>query len=211
MEVGLSIIRRIFLFLSVAIFFTSCSGSGDNTFSQVLVFSDVHFNPFYDATIFQPLLAADESEWADIFGTSTIAEASSWGSETNYPLLAFTLSSINPVFDNNPAFKIFTFSNATFEPSDYSSLNFDLAVTSGQFNDYYTFSTAYSLPDILHASFDQLYPLLASDSAQQARYRGYYYSGHDSSNPITDTNWPVYRCGIGEMAKQDLIDCVNGY
>jgi hypothetical protein len=30
-------------------------------------------------------------------------------------------------------------------------------------------------------------------------------------NPITDTNWPVYLCGIRNMEQQELIDCVNAY
>jgi hypothetical protein len=37
-------------------------GSGTNTTSRnfpVVVFSDVHFNPFYDSSLFQSLVAAD--------------------------------------------------------------------------------------------------------------------------------------------------------
>lgn len=45
----------------------------------VVVFSDVHFNPFYDPSLFQALVAADVSEWADIFKTSGITSSFSMG------------------------------------------------------------------------------------------------------------------------------------
>lgn len=119
--------------------------------------------------------------------------------------------SISPVFGNNPAFKIFNFSNTTFEPADYISLNYNLAAMPEEFQDFYTFSSAYSLEGPLDASLDQLYPMLATDGAKQSLYREYYYSGITPANPITDRNWPVYWCGIANMNQQELIDCVNAY
>jgi sphingomyelin phosphodiesterase acid-like 3 len=126
---------------------------------------------------------------------------------------------ISPFFGNNPAFKVFTFASDTSKPTDYRSLNYDLAATPapGQFNSYYTFSIAYSMPGLLGDSLAQLFPTLAIDSAKQALYRGYYYSGHNSPNSaadthlntITNTNWPVYWSGIGKMGQQELIDSVN--
>ena len=65
--------------------------------------------------------------------------------------------------------------------------------------------------NILGVSLEELFPLLKIDPIQQGLYKGHYYSGHDSASPITDTNWPVYWCGISEMAQQDYMDCVNGY
>jgi sphingomyelin phosphodiesterase acid-like 3 len=125
---------------------------------------------------------------------------------------------ISPYFGNNPAFKVFTFSYDTLKPTDYSSLNYNLATNPGQFNSYYTFSTAYSVQGLLDNSLAQLFPALVTNNAKQALYRGYYFSGHNYSipitntlNPITNTNWPVFWCGIGNMDQQDLIDCVNSY
>ncbi|MBF0476024.1 MAG: hypothetical protein HQK59_09365 [Deltaproteobacteria bacterium] len=126
---------------------------------------------------------------------------------------------ISPVFGNNPAFKVFTFSKDTFKPNDYSTLNYDLAAMPVQFNNYYTFSAAYSMKGPLDASLTQLFPALVTNSAKQALYRGYYYTGHNSptsatdtsSNPITNKNWPVYWSGIGRMDQQALIDSVNSY
>ncbi|MFA5799426.1 MAG: metallophosphoesterase [Candidatus Peribacteraceae bacterium] len=118
---------------------------------------------------------------------------------------------ITPYFGNNPAYKVFTFLSGTYEPADYSSLNYDLATMPGQFNSYYTFSTVYSMQDLLDAALAGLFPMLAADDAKQTLYRGYYYSGNNSANPITDANWPVFWCGIGKMAEQELVDCVNSY
>lgn len=127
--------------------------------------------------------------------------------------------SIAPCFGNDPAFKVFTFTRATFTPTDYRSVNYDLATMPGQFSDYYTFSEAYSMQGPLDSSLAQLYPALITNSAQQSIYIGQYNSGNNSVdsgtntnwNPITSTNWPVFACGIGKMAELDFIHCVNSY
>jgi hypothetical protein len=85
------------IFLALAGIFITCGcngcGSGGASY-QAIVFSDVHFDPFYDTSLFQTLNAADHTKWADIFATSTVATPSAWGSDTNYPLLRIALSSI---------------------------------------------------------------------------------------------------------------------
>ncbi|HEY9161773.1 MAG TPA: metallophosphoesterase [Desulfomonilia bacterium] len=81
--------------LSVALL-TACSSVSSNTVgtSKVVVFSDVHFNPFYDQTLFDTLVAADAAQWKGIFESSSISEPSAWGEDSNYPLFAQALSSI---------------------------------------------------------------------------------------------------------------------
>jgi hypothetical protein len=124
---------------------------------------------------------------------------------------------ISPVFGNNPAFKIFTFTSDTYTPVDYRSLNYDLATLPAQFNSYYIFSAAFSLPAPLETSLAQLYPQLATDSAKQALYSSQFNSGNASVNPattaawnnITPATWPVFRCGMGNMLQQDIVACVN--
>jgi hypothetical protein len=125
---------------------------------------------------------------------------------------------IAPYFGNNPAFKIFTFSQDTFKSTNYRILNYNLATNPEQFNSFYTFSTAYLMQGFMNDSLLQLYPELASGNAKQQLYRGHYFSGHNYTipvtgtfNPITDKTWPVYWCGIGHMDEQGLIDCVNAY
>ena len=121
--------------------------------------------------------------------------------------------SMSPFFGNDPAFKVLTFSQNTFTPTDYRSVNYDLAASPAQFSAYYTFSTAYSTQGSLNNSLTLLYPKLHTDTAKRALYMGHYNSGNNSGsfNPITPTNWPVFACGIGKMVQQDVIDCVNSY
>jgi sphingomyelin phosphodiesterase acid-like 3 len=130
---------------------------------------------------------------------------------------------ISPWFGNNPAFKVFAISRDTLKPADYSSLNYDLAINPAQFNSYYTFSVAYSVQGHLDESLTRLTPALVTNSAKQALYRGHYYSGNNSSSPvtyppfgnsydpITDTNWPVYWSGIGNVEEADIVASVNTY
>ena len=125
---------------------------------------------------------------------------------------------ITPYFGNNPAFKVFTFSHDTLTATDYTSLNYDLATNPGQFTSYYTFSTAYSMQTLLNNALAQLYPLLVMNNAEQALYRAHYLSGHNYTipdtntiNPITNTTWPVFWCGIGNMDEAGFISCVNSY
>lgn len=132
--------------------------------------------------------------------------------------LADTTPSIAPYFGNNPAFKVFTFSRDTLRATDYTSLNYDLATMPGEFNSYYTFSSAYLMRGFLSDSQRRLYPELATRDSKQQLYRRNYFSGHNNFDPvgsevspITDRTWPVYWCGIRHMDKRGLINCVNSY
>ncbi len=129
------------------------------------------------------------------------------------PVSALVVSpSISPVDGNNPAYRIFSFAENSFSITDYVSFSYDLSKSSGQFDSYYDFSASYILNNIfLNSSLEELFPLLKTDPCRQELYRRYYYSGNDAGNPITDANWPVYWCGIGEMSKEDYMDCVNSY
>jgi hypothetical protein len=118
---------------------------------------------------------------------------------------------VSPCFGNDPAYKIFNVDRLTFAPADYSSMHCDLAVSPSRFDNYYKYSDVYPLKGSLGKSLEALYPGLPSDHAMQALYRGYYYSGNSIASPITDTNWPVYWGGIGNMWAQDLTNAVNSY
>ncbi|HOI16375.1 MAG TPA: metallophosphoesterase [Geobacteraceae bacterium] len=79
--------------------FAACGGgTGTPTPSNkdfpVVVFSDIHFNPLYDPSLFKKLVSADAGEWAGIFQTSGMKGPSAWGADTNYPLLVLALAGI---------------------------------------------------------------------------------------------------------------------
>ena len=118
---------------------------------------------------------------------------------------------ISPVFGNDPAFKVFTFAQDTLTPTNYRSLHYDPATLPAQFSAYYDFSAAYSMPGPLNSSLAQLYPALLTNRAQQTLYRSMYESGNQAASPINDANWQVFACAVGNIAQQDLIDCVNSY
>ncbi len=119
--------------------------------------------------------------------------------------------SISPSFSNDPAYKLFTLDQQTYAPIDFSSVNCNLASVPAQFSDYYTFSQAYSMSGLLPLFLSSLYQQLITNSALQALYRGYYYSGNNSPSPITDLKWPAYWAGIGNMWEQDLVNTVNTF
>ncbi len=127
---------------------------------------------------------------------------------------------ISSCFGDNPAYKIFTLAHNTLAPTGYTALNYDFSFMPLQFNNNYTFSTAYSIRGSLGASLLQLYPELATGipltsqpaNAQQTLYKDQYLSGDNLGvnpksgelwNPITNANWPVFACGIGKMAQLD--------
>ena len=95
--------------LLVSLFLVGCSDSSskNNSTSTVVVFSDIHFNPIYDPALFTKLNAADVSQWDGIFQTSTITAPSTWGTDSNYPLIVLSLSSIKQNRGSSP-FIIFT-------------------------------------------------------------------------------------------------------
>ncbi len=69
---------------------------------QVVFFSDVHFDPFYDTQIFGALVAAPAEEWESIFERSTVTAVSIWPAETNYPLLVKALAAVGERSASSP-------------------------------------------------------------------------------------------------------------
>jgi len=91
--------------LLIVVSFMGCSSDSDGhgkLETSVTVFSDVHFTPFYDPSLFFDLVDAPVAQWADIFARSTVTEPQSWGKETNYPLLVKTLQAVGEASDKNP-------------------------------------------------------------------------------------------------------------
>lgn len=64
------------------------------TSQPVLVFSDLHFNPFSDPALVGALQTAEVSRWRSIFGGSAQKTYAGYGSDTNYPLLASALTAM---------------------------------------------------------------------------------------------------------------------
>lgn len=59
--------------------------------------SDVHFNPFYDETLFEKLKSSPAEQWESIFSSSKITDVGTYGDfnyETDYPLLLSTYKNL---------------------------------------------------------------------------------------------------------------------
>jgi hypothetical protein len=118
---------------------------------------------------------------------------------------------ISPCFGNNPAYKIFTLDGLKLAPVDYSAVNCNLQVPSVLFNNYYTFSQAYGLEGPLATSLSALFPKLLPSGVAQRHYQKAFYSGNETFNSITGTNWPVYWCGIEFMDEEEFFTAVNAF
>jgi sphingomyelin phosphodiesterase acid-like 3 len=104
--------RYIFFGVLLSIYMTfGCSSRTNdpaptNGSFPVLVFSDLHFNPFYDPALFtqNPTLCTtmDPSQWPGVFQSSKITTPSAWGTDTNYPLLVLALASIKQNLGASP-------------------------------------------------------------------------------------------------------------
>jgi sphingomyelin phosphodiesterase acid-like 3 len=60
----------------------------------VVSISDVHFNPFFDPSLLNKLIASDYTKWQGIFAHSTVKGYGSHKADTNYVLLNSTLENI---------------------------------------------------------------------------------------------------------------------
>jgi hypothetical protein len=65
--------------------------------------SDLHFNPLYDSSLYPQLANADPTtQWAGIYQGSRVKAPTGGGTDTNYPLLALTLASIQQNIGSSP-------------------------------------------------------------------------------------------------------------
>ena len=82
--------KQILLILILCFNSNSFSLSTDNE-GRFLNFSDIHFDPYYDSTLFNQLVESDFTEWENIFENSSVKTVSSYGRDCNYHLLKSSL------------------------------------------------------------------------------------------------------------------------
>jgi len=123
--------------------------------------------------------------------------------------IVFITPAISPLFGNNPAFKIFSFSAKNFKLQDYQALTYHFTNSSQTFEPFYRFSNYFDLHSNLNQALVTLYKEMPLNDKLKTRYINNYYSGHNEGNNITPTNWPIYRCTIGYPDKEGFISCVN--
>jgi sphingomyelin phosphodiesterase acid-like 3 len=131
------------------------------------------------------------------------------------------LPGISPCFGNNPAYKVLAITQDTFVPTDYESLDYDLASSPAptQFNSLYKMSITYGAAGTLDSTLLSLYPQLVGNGNQRLEYTNYFASGSTAVNPqtsgpfnpINSANWPIFACTIRQMDKPEYIGCVDTY
>jgi sphingomyelin phosphodiesterase acid-like 3 len=84
---------------------------------RVVVFSDLHFNPFSDPTLVDSLARADVSHWRAIFERSSHKSFSPYYSDSNYPLFASALEAMQRA-ESSPELVLFA--------GDFIAHNFQL-------------------------------------------------------------------------------------
>jgi hypothetical protein len=123
--------------------------------------------------------------------------------------IVFITPAISPLFGNNPAFKIFSFSTTNYKMQDYQSFTYSFSNSSQNFEPFYRFSESYGLDSHLNQALVTLDKKMPFNDKLTTCYINKYYSGHNKANNITSTNWPIYQCTIGYVHKDGFISCVN--
>ena len=94
MNVRETMLRRI-LCISIAVLIFCLSvltpAIGHANSGKFLLISDIHFDPFYDPSLFEKLDAQPVEHWETILESSQNKQFSHYGQDTNYPLLRSTL------------------------------------------------------------------------------------------------------------------------
>ncbi len=102
------------LFIALVVFIIGCGSpetptndvpdSTDTTAvvpsGKFLNLSDIHFDPYYDTSLMQQLMAADASEWQAIFESSSITTLSTYHADANYPLLISSIKKMKAEIPN---------------------------------------------------------------------------------------------------------------
>ncbi len=119
--------------------------------------------------------------------------------------------SISPVFGNNPGYRVIELQTDGASIENYQAFTLPLQETSGAFAESYDFQEQYGLSAPDGTGLPELYTQLHKNASSKATYIAHYYGDVASGNGITDLNWPVYYCGIDNMRKDSMMDCVNKY
>ncbi len=104
---GIMRLRVLGAFLLLA--FLSCSAhpSANQAGGRLLITSDLHFNPFADATLVGDLIAAEPAGWEAILNRSALTGYSPYAQDTNWPLLRSALDAMHST-EPDPALVMIT-------------------------------------------------------------------------------------------------------
>jgi hypothetical protein len=117
---------------------------------------------------------------------------------------------ISPVFNQNPAFQVFTYDKPSGTLRDFSTWylsNPGQAQAAADWQLEYTFSQAYKLPSYSAGAVETLWKSLNGDRAVQDLYRQLYNVGRGE---LAAADFPAYRCAIGNLTRASFTACYCG-
>lgn len=123
---------------------------------------------------------------------------------------------ISPLFDNNPAFEIFTYDRRSSALNDYAAYYLDLASAAAQKNapikwtKEYTFATAYGQPALTVQSLQAVYQgILGNEHGYRAKFDKYYDVSNAASPGIDAKDRRAYWCGMAYLTVSEYTGCIT--
>ena len=134
---------------------------------------------------------------------------------TNHPIsfVHFT-PAISPIFGNNPSFELITYNPDSYTLIDYDThyLDLDTASKMAKWKPEYRFSTAYDQPSISTKSLQTIYQRMQKGLGNDRKNYIQYYNVDNTASPnISEKDWPVYGCSIGNITESQFLNCYNSF
>ena len=119
---------------------------------------------------------------------------------------------ISPIYDQNPAFQLWSYDGASGEPTDYTTIylaNLTDASTStpGVWQKEYTFTEAYGQPRYSVETIAAIWKQLATPGATQEKFRTFYNVSHGA---LDEDTLSAYSCAIGHLDSPSFQTCYCG-
>ena len=110
---------------------------------------------------------------------------------------------ISPEFGNNPGFEVLTYDVGSFSVADFETYYYDGAA----WKEEYDFDSIYGKAPYDASNLAAIYNHLSDDAALRRSFEDYFDVHNQKVNPITDSNWKAYWCGVGSSTDDDFNAC----
>ncbi len=110
---------------------------------------------------------------------------------------------ISPEFGNNPGFEVLTYDTGSFSVVDFDTYYYDGAA----WKEEYDFDRTYGKSAYDASNLAAIYNHLSDDLTLRRSFVDCYDVHNQQLNPITDSDWKVYWCGIGSLTDDDFNAC----
>ena len=131
------------------------------------------------------------------------------GFQRHYLIINPFVSSISPIFGNNPSYKYYLYDKNNFKLENFMVYYLDLAATPLLWKQEYNFNHHYQ-PNCVHCFVSQgLLAIYKYGQAMQSYQR--YYTISSKQLLITRHQWRYYWCGINNATPKSFHQCLKIY